>query len=177
MIPVRVNGIPPFVSVVVAAGTGGPSDIHQFFQSIDKRCPAEFFVVQHAPDWMMKLLARQIKQGAGFPCALAYQDLQPTRGNIYLAPADHHLTFSPPPVSLEFNQESKENYLRPSVDCLFRNAATVFGEFCVAVILSGVGRAGHKEQEISKLRGEQFLLKTPRLRQYLLCQKPLWTRR
>ena len=125
----------------------------------------------------MKLLARQIQQGTGFPCALAYQDLQPTRGNIYLAPADHHLTFSPPPVSLEFNQESKENYLRPSVDCLFRNAATVFGEFCVAVILSGVGRAGHKEQEISKLRAEQFLLKTPRLRQYLRCQKPLWTRR
>ena len=43
VIPVRVNGIPSFVSVVVAAGTGGPSDIHQFFQSIDKRCPAEFF--------------------------------------------------------------------------------------------------------------------------------------
>ena len=112
-----------------------------------------------------------------FPCALTYQDLQPTRGNIYLAPADRHLTFSPPPVSLEFNQESKENYLRPSVDCLFRNAATVFGEFCVAVILSGVGRAGHKEQEISKLRGEQFLFKTPRLRQYLRGQKPLWTQR
>ena len=65
MIPVRFNGIPPFVSVVVAAGTGGPSDIHQFFQSIDKRCPAEFFVVQHGPDWMIKLLARQIKQGGG----------------------------------------------------------------------------------------------------------------
>ena len=43
VIPVRVNGIPPFVRVVVAAGTGGPSDIHHFFQSIDKRCPAEYF--------------------------------------------------------------------------------------------------------------------------------------
>ena len=67
----------------------------------------------------MKLLARQIKQGAGFPCAVAYQDLQPTLGNIYLTPADHHLTFSPPPVSLELNQEPKKNYLRPSADCCF----------------------------------------------------------
>ena len=135
MIPVRVNGIPPFVSVVVAAGTGGPSDIQQVFQSIDKSCPAEFFVVQHGPDWMMKILARKIKKGAGFSCAVAYQYLQPTRGNIYLALANHHLIFSPPPVSLELNQEPKENYLRSSADCLFRNAATVIGEFCVAVIL------------------------------------------
>ena len=162
MIPVRVNGIPPFVSVVVAAGTGGSSDIHQFFQSIDKRCPAEFFVVQHAPDWMMKLLARQIKQGTGFPCALAYQDLQATRGNIYLAPADHHLTFSPPPVSLEFNQESKENYLRPSIDCLFRNAATVFGEFCVAVILSGVGRDGSQGARNIKASGGAVFVEDPK---------------
>ena len=32
VIPVRVNGIPPFVSVVVEAGTGGPADI--FLSSI-----------------------------------------------------------------------------------------------------------------------------------------------
>jgi two-component system, chemotaxis family, protein-glutamate methylesterase/glutaminase len=89
---------------------------------------------------MMKLLARQIKQGVGFPCAVAYQDLQPIRGNIYLARADHHLTVSPPPVSLELNQESKENYLRLSTDCLFRKATTLFGEFWVAVILSGLVR-------------------------------------
>ena len=75
MIPVRVNWIPPFVSVVVAAGTVGPSDIHKFFKSIDKSCPAEFFFAQHGPYWMMKLLARQIKKGAGFPCAVVYQDL------------------------------------------------------------------------------------------------------
>jgi chemotaxis response regulator CheB len=80
---------------VVAAGTGRPSDILQFFQSMDKSCPADFFVVHHVPDWIMKLLARQIKQGAGFLCAVAYQDLQPTRGYIYLAWADHHLICSP----------------------------------------------------------------------------------
>ena len=127
--PVRVNGLPPFVSVVVASGTGGPSDIHQFFQSIEGNCPAAIFVVQHGPDWMMTLLARQLKQESNFPCMVAYQDLQPARGHIYLAPGNHHLAFSPPPVSLELNNESKENYLRPSADYLFRSAATVFGEF------------------------------------------------
>jgi chemotaxis response regulator CheB len=98
VVPVRANGRPPIVSVVVAAGTGGSSDIHQFLQSIDESSPAAFFVVQHGPDWMMKLLTRQIKQ------SVAYQDLQPTQRNIYLAPGGHHLTFPPPLVSLELNQ-------------------------------------------------------------------------
>jgi two-component system, chemotaxis family, protein-glutamate methylesterase/glutaminase len=160
--PVRVNGLPPFVSVVVAAGTGGPSDIHQFFKSIDGSCTAAFFVVQHGPDWMMNLLARQIRQEAGFPCTVAYQDLQPTRGNIYLVPGDYHLGFSPPPVSLELNQEPKENYLRPSADYLFRNAATVFGEFCVAVILSGVGRDGSQGVKNIKASGGAVFVEDPK---------------
>jgi chemotaxis response regulator CheB len=67
---------------VVAAGTEGLSDIHKFFQSIDKSCPAAFFVVQLGPDSMMKLLTRQIKQGAGYPFAVAYQDLQLNQGII-----------------------------------------------------------------------------------------------
>ena len=160
--PVRVNELPPFVSVVVAAGTGGPSEIHQFFQPIDQTCPAAFFVVQHGPDWMINLLARQIKQESGFPCTVAYQDLQPTRGNIYLAPGNHHLTFSPPPVSLELNREPKENYLRPSADYLFRNASMVFGEFCVAVILSGVGRDGSQGARNIKASGGAVFVEDPK---------------
>ena len=159
---VRVNGLPPFVSVLVAAGTGGPSDIHQFFQSIDGNCPAAFFVVQHGPDWMMNLLARQLKQESEFPCRVACQDLQPTRGQIYIAPGDHHLSFSPPPVSLELNQEPKENYLRPSADYLFRNAATVFGEFCVAVILSGLGRDGTQGARNIKASGGAVFIEDPK---------------
>jgi two-component system, chemotaxis family, protein-glutamate methylesterase/glutaminase len=88
---------------------------------------------------------------------MAYQDLQPTRGNIYLDPVDHHLIFSPPPVSLELNQEPKENYLHPSADCLFRNAATVFGEFFVAVIVSGVIRDGSQgARDIKASGGSSF---------------------
>ncbi len=160
--PVRVNGLPPFVSIVVAAGTGGPSDIHQFFQSIEENCPAAFFVVQHGPDWMMTLLARQLKQESRFPCMVAYQDLQPARGHIYLAPGNHHLAFSPPPVALELNQDSKENYLRPSADYLFRNAATVFGEFCIAVILSGMGRDGSQGARNIKASGGVVFVEDPK---------------
>ncbi|MEK9628882.1 MAG: chemotaxis protein CheB [Nitrospinota bacterium] len=160
--PVKVNGLPPFVSVVVGAGTGGPSDLHEFFRNIDRDCPAAFFVVQHGPDWMMKLLARQLKQETGFPCMLAYQDLQPARGHIYLAPGGYHLAFSRAPVSLDLNKEPKENYLRPSADHMFRNAANVFGEFCIGVILSGVGRDGSQGARNIKAAGGAVFIEDPK---------------
>jgi two-component system chemotaxis response regulator CheB len=140
--PVRVNGLPPFVGVVITAGTGGPSNTPKLFASISNECPASFFVVQHGLEWMMELLVQQFRLETGFPCHILSQDTQPEVGNVYLAPSNHHLVISPPPVSLELNLEQKENFIRPSADVLFDSAGKVFGEFCVAVILSGLGRDG-----------------------------------
>ena len=131
--PVRINGLPPFVGVVITAGTGSPLNIPKIFDSISKDCPASYFLVQHGPEWMTELLAQQIRLETGFPCHIASQNLQPEEGHIYLAPGDHHMVINPPP---------KANFMRPSADVLFESASKVFGEFCVAVILSGMGRDG-----------------------------------
>ena len=140
--PIRVNGLPPFVGVVITAGTGGPVNISKLFDSISKDCPASFFIVQHGPEWMMEPLIKQIRQETGFPCHIVSQNLQPEVGHIYLAPSDHHLVINPPPVSLGLNLDPKENFIRPSADVLFESAGKVFGEHCIAVILSGLGRDG-----------------------------------
>ena len=59
--PVRVNGLPPFVGVVITAGRGSPLNISKLFDFISKDCPASYFVVQHGPEWMTELLAHQIR--------------------------------------------------------------------------------------------------------------------
>ena len=91
---------------------------------------------------MTELLAHQIRLETGIPCHIASQNLQPEVGHIYLAPSDYYLVINPPPVSLGLNQKPKANFMRPSADALFESAGKVFGEFCVAVILSGMGRDG-----------------------------------
>lgn len=140
--PVRVSGLPPFVGVAITAGTGGPLSIPKLFHAVSKDCPAAFFVVQHGPKWMTELLAQQIRQETGFPCHFASQGLQPEVGHIYLAPSDKHMVINPPPVSIGVNDGPKKNFMRPSGDILFDSVGKVFGEFCVAVILSGMGRDG-----------------------------------
>ena len=57
--------------------------------------------------------------------------------NIYIV---QHLVVNPPPLSLELYDEPKENFIRLSGDVLFDSVSKVFGEFCVAVILSGIAR-------------------------------------
>lgn len=152
--PVRVNGLPPFVGVMITAGTGGPLHIPKLFDSISKECPASYFVVQHGPEWMMELLVQQIRLETGFPCHIASQNLQPEVGHIYLAPSDYHLVINPPPVSLGLNLNAKENFIRPS-------AGKVFGEYCVAVILSGLGRDGARGAGSIKARSGAVFVESP----------------
>jgi len=159
--PVRVNGLPPFIGVAIAAGTGSPLNISKLFQSVSRDCPASFFVVQHGPKWMTDLLVQQIRVETGFPCHIASQGLQPEVGHIYIAPDDHHMVVNPPPVSLGLNDEPKENYIRPSGDVLFDSVGKVFGEFCVAVILSGMGRDGARGAGKIKAGGGAVFVENP----------------
>ena len=106
-------------------------------------------------------LAQQIRQETGFPCHIASQNLQPEEGHIYLAPGDHHMVINPPPVSLGLNQRPKLNFMRPSADALFESAGKVFGEFCVAVILSGMGRDGARGAGTIKAGGGAVFVESP----------------
>ena len=159
--PVRIKGLPPFVGVVLVAGTGSQLNIPQLFSSIDKEAPAAYFLVQHGPEWMLRLLAEQVRRETGFPCYIAAQNLQPEVGHIYLAPSDHHLVINPPPISLGINSKPKKNFMRPSADSLFDSASAVFGEFCVAVILSGMGRDGAQGAGTIKAGGGAVFVESP----------------
>ncbi len=140
--PVRINGLPPFVGVAITSGTGNPINVPKLFHSVSRDCPAAFFIVQHGPEWMVDLLVQQIRQETGFPCQIASQSLQPEKGHIYIAPSDQHMVINPPPLSIGLNHEPKKNFMRPSGDILFDSVGNVFGEFCIAVVLAGMGRDG-----------------------------------
>ena len=110
---------------------------------------------------MTELLAHQIRLETGIPCHIASQNLQPEVGHIYLAPSDYHLVINPPTVSLGLNQKPKANFMRPSADALFESAGKVFGEFCVAVILSGMGRDGARGAGTIKAGAEAVFVESP----------------
>lgn len=142
-IPARpISILPPFVGVVVAASTGGPPALTALFRSLPRQCAAAFFVVQHGPAWMLDMFALQLQRDTGFEFLLAREGMVPETSYAYLAPGDRHMCVQASPLALRLNAGAPENFVRPAADPLFRSASQAFGRFCVAAVLTGMGRDG-----------------------------------
>ena len=63
-----------------------------------------------------------------------------TRGVVYIAPADFHMTFEHGKIALD--RGAKEHGTRPAVDPLFASAAVAYGPRVVGVVLTGGGHDG-----------------------------------
>ena len=63
-----------------------------------------------------------------------------TRGTVYIAPADCHMTFQHDHIALD--GDAKEHGTRPAVDPLFASAALAYGPRVVGVVLTGGGHDG-----------------------------------
>jgi two-component system chemotaxis response regulator CheB len=133
---------PPFVGVVIAASTGGPSALTRLFGTLPTATGAAFFVVQHAPAWMLESLASRLQQESRARVVVARDGLRCSAGEVYLAPGDHHMTLSAEDWALRLGGEAPVNFVRPAADPLFESAASALGSYCLGVILTGMGRDG-----------------------------------
>jgi two-component system chemotaxis response regulator CheB len=126
--------------VVIGASAGGHSAVVEILSRLPKDLPAFIGVVIHRgavskSNWSQSLGSRT-KLKVVEP---ANGDLL-TRGVVYVAPSDCHMTFGNEHVSLD--REAKEHFTRPAVDPLFISAARAYGERVVAVVLTGGGHDG-----------------------------------
>ena len=61
-------------------------------------------------------------------------------GEIYIAPGNRHLVIVVPPLKLCLLNDPPENYVRPTADPPFRSAARTFARYCIAAVMTGLGR-------------------------------------
>jgi two-component system, chemotaxis family, protein-glutamate methylesterase/glutaminase len=134
--------LPDSVAVVIACSTGGPRSLPQALKQIPTSVPATFLVVQHAPEWALEAFTDRLDELIPMKAVLADPDVTPAVGTLYVARGDKHLSVSKNGRHLRIDDGPKENYVRPAADWMFRSAAAAFGEFCVAVILTGLGHDG-----------------------------------
>ncbi len=138
----NVDVFPPFVGVVVATSTGGPPTLLETFRNIPANTNAAFYIVQHGPPWMLDTFSQRLQRESMLTISLASNGVKSEVGNVYIAPGDKHLRIAPGSLNLILDDGPKENFVRPAADPLFRSAADVFGKYCIAVILTGLGRDG-----------------------------------
>ena len=129
--------------VVIGASAGGVEALRGFFHALPADLPAAFLVVLHIPADTPSQLDRVLGASTLLAVKIAQDGEAISNGQVYVASADRHLMVTPQGIRL--SRGPKEGRSRPSIDVLFRSAATAFGSRVIGVILSGAlddGTAG-----------------------------------
>jgi two-component system chemotaxis response regulator CheB len=133
--------------VVIGCSTGGPNALQVLLTAL----PAEFWaavvVVQHMPPGFTASLAEHLDA----LCALEVRhpaDNDPVvPGRVLIAPSGKAFRFKPGPGEVRVGVTEDPTPLapgsfRPSVDAVMSQAAAVYGERAMGVLLTGMGRDG-----------------------------------
>jgi two-component system chemotaxis response regulator CheB len=101
-------------------------------------------IAQHMPRLFTSLLAERLDRSCPFSVREAEAGAQVSGGCVYLARGDWHMEVAGTSArsSLRLHQGDSMDQCRPSVDLLFRSAATVYGAGVLALVLTGMGSDG-----------------------------------
>lgn len=133
-----------FEIVVIGASLGGLAAFQTVLGGLAASFPLPLVIVQHRGNQIPEGIEDNLLAHLQGYCALPVDepvDKQPMLGGrVYLAPADYHLLLERGSFSL--STEAPVLYARPSIDVLFESAATVYGEACIGVLLTGASDDG-----------------------------------
>jgi two-component system chemotaxis response regulator CheB len=129
--------------VVVGASAGGVEALRRLVAGLPADLPATVVIVLHVPRNATSVLPDILNRAGKLPVAHARDGERMKRGMVYVAPPGFHLLVKQRTLRLSAGPE--ENSHRPSIDALFRSAATAHGARTIGVVLSGAlddGTAG-----------------------------------
>jgi two-component system chemotaxis response regulator CheB len=101
-------------------------------------------IAQHMPPLFTTTFAERISSIVKVHAIEAADKMLLQPNTIYIAPGDYHVRISGTAEQPIFNldQGPKINSVRPAVDPLFDSAAALYGERCLAIVLTGMGADG-----------------------------------
>lgn len=131
--------------VLIGVSTGGPRALADMLPELVERVSAPVLVVQHMPPVFTGSLAESLQRRCRCPVAEARDDEPVVPRRVYIAPGGLHMTVRRNRHGREVigvNDQPAEIGCKPSVNMLFRSAATVYGSGAVALVLTGMGSDG-----------------------------------
>lgn len=142
--------------VVIGASAGGVEALRQVAHGLPLDFPAAVFAVLHSrgPSILPSILSNALP-------AVAAHDGDPIEfGKVYVARPDFHLIIDD--SRMRVFHGPKENRHRPSIDVLFRSAASEYGSHVIGVILSGSMNDGSAGLAAIKNAGGVAVVQDPR---------------
>jgi two-component system chemotaxis response regulator CheB len=143
--PIRCFSACAPTAIVIGASTGGPQALSALLTGLNPHLDGvTIFIVLHTPIDFTSVVAGQIERSTGRSTIVAGNGQLPHPGNIYFAAGGIHMSLLRlgSSVIMRHQDSAPENFCKPSVDVLFRSAATVYGSSVLAIVLTGMGSDG-----------------------------------
>jgi two-component system chemotaxis response regulator CheB len=105
---------------------------------------APVLITQHMPPMFTTILAEHLARVSGRPAREARHGEEINAGHIYLAPGAKHMTVARRDgiAVIELDDGPPVNFCKPAVDPLFSSAASVWGQWLLGLVLTGMGADG-----------------------------------
>lgn len=126
--------------VVIASSTGGPKALTTLFEALPAGFPAPILIAQHMPAGFTQSLAERLDNYEKSMVLEAAHGMAILPGQTLIAPGQKHLIVNKGKV--ELNEEPPLHGVRPAADFLFMSAAKAYGNKCIGVVLTGMGKDG-----------------------------------
>lgn len=145
-------------AVVIGTSTGGPQALTRLIPALPKHLPVPVLVALHIPAGYTDALARRLDESSGLTVVEAGDaEIELRGGLVVLARGGEHLIVAQSGGNLvaRFDRSLSSAPYVPSVDHLFRSAASVLGRSTLGVVLTGMGNDGLEgSREIRRHGGE-----------------------
>jgi len=135
-----------FKVLCIGASTGGPTAVQKVLSGLGQNFKLPVLYTQHIDVGADEKMVRWFNQVCPNITMSLARDGEITKpGHVYMAPAEKHLVIDyvkdDLPV-LKLSDEPPERFLRPAVNKLFRSAAKLYKDSCLAILLTGMGQDG-----------------------------------
>ena len=136
-----------FAVLCIGASTGGPNAVREVLLGLGNDFPLPVLYTQHIDEKSDEKMVRWFNSECpNMKVVLAQDGVEALPGIVYMAPAETHLVVdyvkeNGHPV-LHLSDEPPERFLKPAVNKLFKSAARHYGNECLAVLMTGMGRDG-----------------------------------
>jgi two-component system chemotaxis response regulator CheB len=131
--------------LLIGASTGGPQALHRLIGRLDPIVDsAPILITQHMPMTFTAILAEHLARASARPVHEAMDGEPVLAGSIYLAPGGRHMQVArhDGTAVIALDDGPPINFCKPAIDPLFSSAAEVWGDWTMAVILTGMGNDG-----------------------------------
>jgi two-component system chemotaxis response regulator CheB len=127
--------------VVIGSSTGGPRALSTLIPALPADGRTAYLIVQHMPGGFTRSLAERLDSASQLTVREATQGDHLAAGQALIAPGNFHLRISPN-GSVELDEGPRVHGVRPSIDVTLTSVVQRYGNFGLAVILTGMGSDG-----------------------------------